>query len=308
MLNLEHLFIPLIMFASLDYPYPSELPTSYRGTSNNTNGYRLVHPENTLGEAAGYGYYTDDDDTVSYNLRMYDFFTFVFDTAHDTEPQDITVTSGCGGSCSLISRSGLIEVPNGDDILANTDENDEQAFYHFGDDEVLLASAHVIVPDLDYVRNFKVSLHLHGLNEDVPDNWYSSYMFLLSDASAFLAAPYTFGLLERSFMVNTFAGGWQDLSIPNGYGVVIYRETPLIVGDSGYVGFFGYEVDSISTFSTAIPEDWGADNLLTLFGYLFVGMSGIFAISIFPGLTLGTMILFPLALGILSLVWKITGA
>jgi len=303
MLNLQHLFIPLIMFASLDYPYPSEFPVSYRGVSNQDNGFFMVHPNDDLGVSAGYGYFIDTDDTVSYNLRCYDYFAFVYDQYNGNV--GITATSGGGGTYSNISNASALTLATDAQVYSEVGAWDMTNYPHMSHDTKILTSAHVIIPDLDYVRNFRISL---GSNSAHASDYWNAQMFLVDEVDEYLADPTDLYNLDGRELVNTFddINDYTELSIPTGYGVIFYHEWGLAA--SGGPVFFGYEVESISASSGAVPSDWGAENLLTLFGYLFVGMSGIFSIMVFPGLTLGTVILFPIALGVISLVWKITGS
>jgi len=298
-MNLIHLFIPLcVLGTAYTAPFNSEHPVHYQGVSNSSDGYLMVHPEEDLGIYSGYGYVTDTDGTVSYNLRAYDYFAYLSDQYHGNSG----LVSSAGSGFSYLENSSYLTLSNDLVVYSKVGNFNGDNYPVMSHDIRILTSAHVIIPDTDYVRSFRVSLDAGG--PQAADYW-ASGMFPLDNVNAYLLDPSDLYNLDGRQVVPSFGGDEFDINVPRGYGVIFYHEWAN--SNSGTPYFYGYDVESIELYSGGVPSDWGADNLLTLFGYLFVGMSGILAIAIFPGITLGTALLFPLALSVLGLIWKITG-
>jgi len=295
-MKLIHLHILTVMLANLDFPLSSAYPVLYNGVSDQDAGFTNVYPDLDLGLEAGYGYVYNEDDDVSYNLRCYDFFAYLYDTWNGNP--GITATAGSG--FSYLSNASYLTLMN-DNIIA---QHANPMIGGFNGDNQSYTSVHLIIPDPTYVRSFEVSLNVAGgYNNTV---YWEHRIINLDDL--YLFDGNSLGYISWADMkVDAFGQyDYTDIYVPNNYAIVFYHVYPGVV-NNGSPYYYGYEVENIILYNSQVPGDWGAENLLTLFGYLFIGMSAIFSIVVFPGLTLGTILLFPLALGILGLIWKLAG-
>jgi len=300
-MNLLHLHILSVMLANLQFPLSSAYPVLYNGVSNQDNGFLVVTPDFDLGLEAGYGYVYDDTPLVSYSLRCYDYFAFLYDTYSGNS--GITATAGSG--FSYLSNASYLTLTR-DDYLNDEGVLISGGLFHFSNNFSLhLSSAHIIVPDILKVRSFNVSL---ASNSSHSSDYWEHRLIPVVDMNLWQGNVTALSYLNWNDFVVSSASTYDytDIYVPNGYAIVFYHVYDGEV-NSGSPIYSGYEVNSILEYNSDIPSDWGADNLLTLFGYLFIGMSSIFSIVVFPGLTLGTILLFPLALGVLSLIWKLVG-
>jgi len=297
-MNLIHLFIPLIALASLDYPLESAYPVAYTGVSNSSDGYAQVNPDEELGLSAGYGYVVDDIGTVSTNLRCYDYFAFLYDQYHG----NVGITSTAGSGFSYLSNSSYLTLTN-DNVVSSKASGGLPSFAGSVD----MTSIHLIVPDVEHTYSFSVSLAVGGGYNST--SYWQHRLIALDDLAVWETQIENIDNIQWADLVHSghTQYDYTNINVSHGYAIVFFHVYPGVV-NNGSPYYYGYEVDSLTPIIGSQPEDWGAENLLTLFGYLFVGISAIFSIVIFPGLTLGVIILFPLALGVLALVYKILGS
>lgn len=296
-MNLFHLLIPLAVLASANFPLDSAYPVSYVGTYASTLGFKGVSP---YSEGDGYGYVIDDIGTISDDLLCYDYFAFLYNAANGNA--GITSIDNGGGNWT-INNASYLNLVNDLTVLAKIGSS---SYFPYWDGGSALTSAHVIIPDTVRVRQFQVSLHVHG------DYQYSTYwkhkVFKLSDVQSYTNDVISLNNLDGSYLVNSayYINDHTNITVKQGYGIIFYHEYSGAV-DRGNPEYYGYTVESLTGIVGDMPEDWGADNLLTLFGYMFVGMTSILSIVIFPGLTLGVALLFPVAFAALGLVFKLLG-